>query len=136
MARAARKTGAKAMGRAGGTSGETSRGRAAGTSSILMNGIAAGRAASRSAPRSFETGDDAADQIVAVERPKIDPLALRHRVERRNEFGELALCVPAERFGGFDAHRDKTQPVTWPAAADDRQIGRNDRGDFRVSPGR
>src|SRR5467141_3829981 len=120
MARAARKTGAKAMGRAGGTSGETSsetnRGRAAGTSSIRMNGIVAGQAASRSAPRSFETGDDAADQIVAVERAKIDTLALRHRVERRYQFGKLALCIPAERFGGFDGHRDKTQPVTWPAA--------------------
>src|SRR5258708_34449985 len=111
MARAGRKTGAKAMVRVAGTSGATNRGRAAGTSSILMNGIVAGRAASRSAPRSFETGDDAADQIVAVERPKIDPLALRHRVERRNQFGELALCVPAERFGGFYGHPEKTHPV-------------------------
>src|SRR4029077_1156293 len=115
----------KAMVRAAETSGETNRGRAAGTSSILMNGIVAGRAASRSAPRSFETGDDTADQIVAVKRPKIDPRALRHRVERREQFGELALCIPAERFGGFDGHPDKTQPVTRPAAADNRQVGRN-----------
>src|SRR6266404_4478716 len=136
MARTGRKTGAKAMVRAAGTSGETNRGRAAGTSSIRMNGIVAGQAASRSAPRSFETGDDAADQIVAVERPKIDSLALRHRVERRYQFGELALCIPAERFGRFDGHRDKTQPVTWPAAAEDRQIGGNDRGDLGVATGR
>jgi hypothetical protein len=66
-ARAARKTGAKAMARAAGKSGETSRGRAAGRSSIPLKGNVAGGAASGSAPDSFETGDDAADQIVSIE---------------------------------------------------------------------
>src|SRR5437660_2745699 len=107
MARAGRKTGAKAMVRAAGTSGETNRERAAGTSSILMNGIVAGRAASRSAPRSFETSDDAADQIAAIERAEIDSAALRHHVERGDQFDESALCVPAERFGRLDGDRNK-----------------------------
>jgi hypothetical protein len=107
MVRAGGKAGAKVMVRAPGKSGETNRGHVAGTSSILLNGNVAGGAASRSAPRSFETGDDAADQVVAIERAKIDPIVLRHRLEGCDQFDEVALCVPAKRFGGLDLDRDE-----------------------------
>src|SRR5215469_2590335 len=105
MAQAARKTGAKAMVRAAGTSGETSRGRVAGTSSIPLKGSAAGGAASRTARPSFETGDDAADQIAAVERAKIDPIAPGHRLKRCDQLDKPALCVPAKRLGRLDRDR-------------------------------
>src|SRR5439155_21352656 len=107
MARAGRKTGAKAMVRAAGTSGETSRGRAAGTSSILMNGIAAGRAASRSAPHSFETGDDAAEQIVAVERVDVGRMARCDQLKGGNEVSEAVLLRAAAYFRGFDGDCDE-----------------------------
>src|ERR1700730_5454188 len=115
MARAPMKTGAKAMVRAAGKSGETSRGRVAGTSSILLKGSVAGGAASRSGPQSFETGDDAADQIVAIERAKIDPGSIHYGLEPGHQFGEAGLCIPAEPFPRFDPNRDKTPPNT-PAA--------------------
>src|ERR1700732_2476282 len=136
MARAPMKTGAKAMVRAAGKSGETSRGRVAGTSSILLKGSVAGGAASRSGPQSFDTGDNAADQIVSIEGAKIDPGSIRYGFEPGHQFGEAALCIPAEHFPCFDRNCDKAQPITRAAAPDDRQVSRHDRGNFRVSAGR
>src|SRR5438552_5882888 len=116
MARAAGRTGAKAMGQAAGTSLETSRGRAAGIFSIRSRGSAAGGAASGSSRCSFAATDHPADQIVAIERSQVDPIALADRLERRNDGGEPPLFIAAEFLCRLDRDGEKAKRVARPAA--------------------
>ena len=49
---------------------------------------------------------------------------------------EASLLGATELFGHFDRDRGKAQRVARPSPSDNRQVGRDDRGDFGVAAGR
>src|ERR1700758_2240034 len=63
---------------------------------------------SRKSSVSFEAGNDAADQILAVERPDIELNFTRRRLERPDKLGEFAFRFPAHSFAGFELDRNET----------------------------
>src|SRR5947209_416149 len=85
---------------------------------------------------SFKAGGDAADQILAIEQPDIEPITVRRRLERCDKLREFALGLPTHLFGCFELDRNEPQWITRPASAEGCQIGRDHGGDLRVSAGR
>src|SRR6516164_8738222 len=85
---------------------------------------------------SVETAHDPTDQIAAVERSEVDPGTRGYRLECTDELGKVALRSATKLFCGFDGDRDKAQRIARPPLSDDRQVGRNDRGDLGVAAGR
>ena len=67
---------------------------------------------------SFEAGGDAADQVLAVERPDIELNFARRRLERRDKLREFAFRLPAHLFGRFELDRNETQWIAGTAPAD------------------
>src|SRR5215472_15104521 len=85
---------------------------------------------------SVQTADDTTDQIAVIKRSEVDPGALGYGFERSGKFCNVALRGTAQLLGGFDGDRGKAQRVTRRPPPDNRQVGRDDRGDLRVSAGR
>src|SRR5580693_654870 len=72
---------------------------------------------SRKSSVSFEAGDDAADQVLAVERPDIELNFTRRRLERPNKLCEFAFRFPAHFFGFFELDRSEPQWIAGTAPA-------------------
>src|SRR5580693_5046004 len=85
---------------------------------------------------SLEAGGDAADQVLAVERPEIELYFTERRLERANKLREFAFSFPAHFFGSFELDRNETQWIAGTASSELRQVGGNHGGNFRVAAGR